>query len=133
MDLAAWWKQRRWRALLQLIEQMPHASRLWEARLNDPREAGLILDQIEEQEESGDSSPNAVAVREHDRTSVQLEDLKEAISALTNTVRGIVGARPIKHRRHKTETLIEQLTWERDVDSASPILEAAGFDPEEVL
>lgn len=130
VDLAVWWKQRRWRALLELIEQLPHASRLWEARLNDDEEAERILDQMEKDEEKS-SARNVVAIREHDRTSVQLEDLKEQIANLTNTVRGIAGGKPIRHRRDHTQTLIESKTWERDVESAAPILEQAGFDPSE--
>lgn len=42
MDLAVWWRARRWRALLELIDQLPDASRLREAIYNDPEQARLI-------------------------------------------------------------------------------------------
>lgn len=133
-DLGVFLHQRRWRALLELIGLLPHASLLWEARLNDPEEAELILDQMEkDEEENGRSSVREVAIREHDRHSVQLEDLKEIVAGLDNTVRAIVGGKPIKHRRDKTRSLLEDLRWERDIESASDILSMAGFNPDEAM
>lgn len=133
-DLGVFLYQRRWRALLELIEMLPHASLLWEARLNDPVEAELILDQMEAQEdEDGKQSAHEVAIREHDRHSVQLEDLKDLLGNLINTVRGVAGSKPARFQRDKTRSLIDQLRWERDIDSASDILSMAGFDPDEAM
>lgn len=133
-DLGVFLYQRRWRALLELIEMLPHASLLWEARLNDPVEAERILNQIEAQEdEDGKPSSHEVAIREHDRHSVQLEDLKELVGNLINTVRGVAGSKPARFQRDKTKSLLEQLRWERDIESASDILSMAGFDPEEAM
>lgn len=42
MDLARWWADRRWVALLELIDQLPQASRFMEAVVNDPEQADLI-------------------------------------------------------------------------------------------
>ncbi|MDS2172525.1 hypothetical protein [Nesterenkonia sp. CL21] len=135
MDLGLWWSQGRWRPLLELIEKIPQASLLWEARLNDPVEAAKILDQIEHDEATnpGRSQKPRVAIREHDRQSQQMEKLTAAVMSLTNTVRKALKAQPIKYEADQPETLLEQLRWERDVDSAAPLLAAAGFDPDEAM
>ncbi|GAA4923477.1 hypothetical protein [Nesterenkonia rhizosphaerae] len=134
MDLGLWWKNRRWKALLELIEQLPNSSRTWEARLNDEEEAELILDSIEKREaEEGPQPQNVIAVREYDRNAMQLEDVKQLLSSLINTVRSAIGAKPVPHQRLKAETLLDEKTWERDVESVSPILEATGFNPAEVF
>src|SRR5690625_5754606 len=35
VDLSRWWQQRRWKSLLELIDELPAASRFNEAILND--------------------------------------------------------------------------------------------------
>lgn len=42
MDLSVWLENGRVRALLDLVDQLPSASRLSEARMNDPEEAELM-------------------------------------------------------------------------------------------
>lgn len=67
MDLAAWWQARRWRALLELIEQLPQASRFQEAWQNDPDQARLIALR-REYSESGEGPPEPWAPRLADYT-----------------------------------------------------------------
>lgn len=43
VDLPAWLAARRYRAVLELIDELPQACRLQEAILNDPEQAQLIL------------------------------------------------------------------------------------------
>lgn len=43
IDLPAWLAARRYRAVLELIDELPQACRLQEAILNDPEQAQLIL------------------------------------------------------------------------------------------
>ena len=54
MDLARWWADRRWVALLELIDQLPQASRFMEAVANDPEQAALIIQAREQQERDGE-------------------------------------------------------------------------------
>lgn len=45
MDLGAWWKARRWKALLDLIDLLPQHTRLAEAKLSNPDEARRMLEE----------------------------------------------------------------------------------------
>lgn len=44
MNLATWWKARRWVALLELINQLPNTSRTQAAMVNDPELVAQMLD-----------------------------------------------------------------------------------------
>lgn len=83
MDLAAWWQARRWRALLELIEQLPSTSRLQEAVRQDPEQARLIALQREYAAE-GDDEPEAWSPRwsEYDLHAMLLREIAHNLAAL---------------------------------------------------
>lgn len=43
MDLGQWWQAGRYRALLEVIDELPEPNRVTEAQLNDPEVAPAIL------------------------------------------------------------------------------------------
>lgn len=90
MDLAVWWRERRWLALLELIDQLPFASRVTEAVWNDPEQAALIA-----QAPKGDGawSPR---VQEFDLTASQLRELINGQQMLLHAIVRGNGGKPGK-------------------------------------
>ncbi len=108
VDLPVWLSQRRYRAVLELIDGLPSASRLREAIFNDPVEAERILanrrrDRDREfkaslfiqgdvpavDDEPDDVVPDPVwrpRMSEWDVTAVQLASLDARLQQVTNTI-----------------------------------------------
>lgn len=82
MDLAEWWRARRWRALLELIDQLPTASRTREAIMNDPDEARLIAFHREYGKPGEKDEPWAPRLSEFDLHAVLLREIAHSIAAL---------------------------------------------------
>lgn len=92
MDLAQWWRERRFRALLDLIDQLPSASRLRGAIENDPEQAELIA---KAREESTDDAPRwTPPVAEYDLHAHLLRDLIQATIGLRAAVIASAGGKP---------------------------------------
>lgn len=72
MDLSAWLENGRVRALLELVDQLPAASRLYEAMVNDPEEADRLAQARLGASESSEWSPR---VSEFDLTAHMLREL----------------------------------------------------------
>lgn len=112
MDLGAWWRARRWRALLHLIELLPTDSRTSEARLTDPDEAARLVDAHERRRRESDDGDEierwAPPLHQYDLTAQLLHEL-------LNTVREALGGRTIppprtaiaeeRHRRKELSAL----------------------------
>lgn len=82
MDLAAWWRARRWRALLELIEQLPTASRFRGAVLNDPEQARMIALAREYGTDDDDTpEPWSPPVAEYDLTAQLLREILHTVTA----------------------------------------------------
>jgi hypothetical protein len=82
VDLAVWWQQRRWRALLELIEQLPPTSRFQEAVYNDPEQARLIAMQREYATEDGDAEPWSPRLSEYDLHAMLLREIAHNVAAM---------------------------------------------------
>lgn len=82
MDLTAYYREGRWVALLELIDQLPPANRLNEATLNDPEAARLLAQQPKSREEWSPkvSEYNLMAVMGRDAL-VKLDSIYMAVSA----------------------------------------------------
>ncbi len=71
-----WWRSRRWRGLLQLLDELPSTSRVKVAQVEDDElatqlvEAGLIPDE---------SPPWAPPLREYDATAVLLQQVLDTL------------------------------------------------------
>lgn len=78
MDLARWWRDRRWRALLELIDQLRvnPATRLNEAIVNDPDQAMRIAEREEFADaDEVESVPWSPRVADYDLTAVMLREV----------------------------------------------------------
>ena len=76
IDLAAWWRTRRWKALLELIDQLPSSARLSESIQNDPEQAALIA-QIPKPDD-----PWAPSFRDFDLDATLLREIRELLVQL---------------------------------------------------
>lgn len=72
MDLSEWLENGRVRALLDVIDQLPSASRLYEAMVNDPAEAATLA---KARLNAGDSEEWSPRVSEFDLTAHMLREL----------------------------------------------------------
>lgn len=89
VDLAVWWKARRWVALLELLDQMPRTARWRAAMANDPEFAREWL--AREQESGGDDEPPwSPPLTEWD---TKAELAAEARDLLQDVVKLLVGIR----------------------------------------
>lgn len=92
MDLAAWWQQRRWKALLELIDELPTASRFNEAVLNDREFAEAVV--ANESKSDGDKSEWAPRVSEFDLHALLLRDIIQSLQGVQAAVIATVGKPP---------------------------------------
>ena len=83
MDLAEWWRGRRWRALADLIDQLPAASRTQEAILNDPDFAEMIAQRERDEPAKKPWSPR---VRDYDLHAQLLREIRETIVSVRQAV-----------------------------------------------
>ena len=80
VDLGTWWRDRRWMALLELIEQMPTACRWREALSQDAEHAQAQLDHEAALADDPDASQPAELVwappwREYDLAALQMREV----------------------------------------------------------
>lgn len=88
VDLAVWYKNRRWVALLDYIDMLPSANRLNEAILNDPESADEIAARPDPTE------PWSPKVSEFDLHAVILREIVSELKVVVQTLTASGGARP---------------------------------------
>lgn len=93
VDLARWWRGRRWVALLELIDQLPAASRLNEAIMNDPESAELIA-RAQEQVPESEREQWAPPLREYDLHAQLLRDTVQALMGVQAAIVAAAGGNP---------------------------------------
>lgn len=91
VDLALWWRERRWKALLELIDELPAASRFNEAVLNDREFAEAVVAQ-----ETGDRPEWAPKISEFDLHATLLRDVIQALQGVQAAVIAAAGGKPPK-------------------------------------
>lgn len=95
VDLAAWWKARRWVGLLDLIDQLPTASRLSAAMLDDPE----VTEAMAARKQTDEWSP---PVSEYNLVAMLLAEIRdrqgEIINAVLSTIPVEKGKTRPKHR-----------------------------------
>lgn len=94
MDLARWWQDRRWKALLELIDQLPGPSRFNEAVLND-REFAEAVAANESKNDDG-KSEWAPRVSEFDLHALLLRDVIQSLQGVQAAVIAAAGGKPPK-------------------------------------
>lgn len=94
MDLAGWIRKRRWRGLLELIQELPPASRFAEAQLNDPILAASIAVAEREQERRGKSAAWRPKYSEWDLHAQLLREVREAVYSARDHIVSSMGQKP---------------------------------------
>ncbi len=92
LDLATEWRSRRWRRLLNVIDNLPRDSRYFEARVNDEQMVEQIL-AVEDKTAAGNAQPT----RRMADWSAQVELLTAILNRLSEVAQGIAalgGAKP---------------------------------------
>ena len=128
MDLARWWADRRWRALLELIDQLPRASRFKEALYNDP-ETAEYLAALHEQNDD-DVEPWSPRFAEYDLHAHLLREVINALLANRQAVIGAAGGKPgqvVPFPGPITE--VDRAMARRVREWAQDFLAPFGFDP----
>jgi len=82
VDLAVWFRARRWVALLELIGQLPQSSRLNEVQLDDPEFAAEIAAAERRAEQSGSTREWRPKIRDWDLHAQLLREIREAVIAV---------------------------------------------------
>lgn len=88
VDLAAWWQEKRWAALLDFIDGLPGASRLNEAMANDHELAAILA------LEPDPTEPWAPRASEYGLTEMILSQIVDGIKALQHTSIAVAGGKP---------------------------------------
>lgn len=91
--MARWWRDRRWVALLDLIDQLPQASRFMEAVANDPEQAALIA---EARSKDDDDEPSFLRLSEFGLTERLLRDAVLAIRGVQAAVIASASGKPAR-------------------------------------
>lgn len=94
VDLARWWQDRRYRGLLELIDQLPQASRYMEAVANDPEQARLIAEA--RSKGSGEGEAWSPRLAEFDLHARLMRDQIQALMGVQAAVIAAAGAKPPK-------------------------------------
>ncbi|WP_435199581.1 hypothetical protein [Janibacter sp. GS2] len=105
VDLTAWWQARRWRDLLDLIDQMPPASRTREAIFNDDANADALLDA----ELAQPDEPFRPPMRSYDLSTFLLLRISNQLTAVLGADEFLEGPRTAvdtaRDRRRSAEAL----------------------------
>ena len=121
MDLAAWWQARRWRALLELIDQLPGHSLLNEAAQNDPEEAARIA---LAREYADDDAPSwSPRVSEYDLHALLLREIAHNVAAVAQARNPTYIPSP----RTEVDRMVEQMARTVAIDIGSRY----GFSPDD--
>lgn len=92
VDLARWWRDRRWRGLLELIDQLPQASRFMEAVANDPEQAEAIAKA--RSESTGEGEKWSPRLAEWDLHAHLQRDIIQALMGVQAAVIAASGNKP---------------------------------------
>ena len=129
MDLARWWADRRWKALLEMIDELPAASRFNEAVQNDPEQAELIA-LYREQHGDDEREPWRPRVREYDLHANLLRDAVQALIGLRAAVIASAGGKPGAVPEYPTPTTeVDKAAARLEKAWAQGVLTRFGFDP----
>lgn len=134
VDLARWWRERRFRALLDLVDQLPGASRLNEAIQNDPEQAEVIARNIDQLKQRGEGERGqwSPRVAEYDLHANLLRDLIQSVLGLRAAVIASAGGKPGSVPTYPVPvTEVDRATARLERAWAQGVLEQFGFSPDD--
>lgn len=133
MDLARWWRDRRWLGLLELIDQLQARTdtRLNEAILNDPVQAALIAARAEDEgEPAGAWSPPVAA---YDLHAMMLREVVQTLYAVRAAVLVAGNRKPGKMPEFPTPvTEVDRARARLERVWVDTTLTRWGFDPSDL-
>lgn len=128
MDLAKWVTDGRWTALLELIDQLPSASRYYEAISQDDETAEMLLQLTEDNEDPKNQEPWSPRVAEYNLTNTLLVALINEIKTLRLSGQAVAGAKPKKEKPFPApRTAFERARARREEQEAKRIAFMFGF------
>lgn len=129
MDLAEWYAAGRWVGLLDLIDNLPTASRLNEAIVNDPEAAKAIA----EAQHGRESEPYAPRTAEWDLTATLLSEVVNGLQVLTAATIKAAGGKPGSIKPFPIpRTKIQAAMKAAEREWAEDFIQQLGFSPEDI-
>lgn len=129
MDLSEWLEDGRWSATLELIEQLPWASRFREALLNDHDFADAIAEQQvrQQDDDQSDDGPRVSEFGPVEQRLTTLIELSKAQLAWLQKSAGVKKPKPLKPERPVT-TLVSELVKQKEQQAGFEIAQLFGFE-----
>jgi hypothetical protein len=127
VDLAEWYAAGRWVALLDFIDGLPSASRLNEAKTNDPELAKLLA---QHKDSSGDWAPR---VSEFGLTQHMLRDVLMKLDTLINVSISAAGGKPGEIKPFPSpKSALPAAIEAAEREWAGEFIQQFGFDPDDL-
>lgn len=132
VDLSEWLEQGRWKATLELIEQLPWASRFREAQMNDPEYADEISEMQLRQDDDAkdDSSPRISEFGPVEQRLTTLIELNKALLMWAQKNAGVKSPKKMKPEP-SPRTLVNELMDQKTEQAGFEIAAAFGFGRED--
>lgn len=122
MDLATEYRNRRWVALLDYIDQLPRANRLNEAMLNDPEVAAELAERPDPTE------PWSPDVRDYNLTAIMMREMISELKVIQQTLVASGGAKPKPFTPFPAPvTELDRVKKRKEREFAVGIAELVGF------
>jgi len=132
VDLAEWFRAKRWVALLELIDNLPTACRLNEAIANDP-EAAKHLAELRLSRQDDDSDPWSPRISEFDLNITMLREILHAIKGLRQVSIAVAGGKPGDEKPFPAPyTEIDRAIAAAERNWAELFVQQFGFTPEDI-
>lgn len=128
VDLSEWTEAGRWRATLELVEQLPWSSRFRASQLDDPYWADMIAEAQLKQEADGEDDGPSVA--EFGSVEQRLTTLIELSKAQIQWLQKVAGVKsPSKMPPEpRPKTLVTELVKRKEQEIGLEIGQQFGFD-----
>ena len=133
VDLSEWTEAGRWRATLELIDQLPWNSRFREAMLNDPDYADAIAEQQLAQDESEKRTDDGPRISEYGPVEQRLTTLIELNKNLLMWVQKQAGVKSPKRipPEPAPKTLVNVLVTKKEQEQGLEVAKLFGFSSED--
>lgn len=135
MDLAEWYAKGRWVGLLELIDMLPGACRLNEARMNNPEEAILFAEHRMDAEnnKSDDDEPWSPRFSEYRLDHQMWAAVFSVLIEIKQGVTAQAGGKPKSEKPFPSpRTEVDRLIETAEHDWSMDFLEELGFDADDI-
>lgn len=126
MDLSEWIESGRWRATLELVEQLPWASRFRAAMLDDPDYADMIAE-AQLMQEATDDGPSIADFGSVEQRLTTLIDLTKVQIQWAQRQAGVKSPSNMKPEL-RPKTLVSELIHRKEQEIGLDVASQFGFD-----